>query len=91
MDSSGHYFSEYSNSKRYNDWREQYSDGSNRVLQLRFRQVIRCGSYGFALITNISFLFLEARASNVYVYRIFSDSRDETFVSTSDYVDWMLS
>jgi hypothetical protein len=22
---------------------------------LRFRQVIRCGSYGFALITNISF------------------------------------
>ena len=56
MDSSGHYFSEYGNSKRYNDWRKQHSDGSNRVLQLRFRQAIRCGTYGFALTTNISFL-----------------------------------
>jgi hypothetical protein len=49
MDSSGHYFSEYSDSKKSKDWRKQYSDGSNRVLQLRFHQVIRCGSYGFAL------------------------------------------
>ena len=58
MDSSGHCFSEYGNSKRYNDWRKQHSDGSNRVLQLRFRQAIRCGSHGFALTTNISFLFM---------------------------------
>ena len=49
MDSFGHYFSEYSDSKKRKDWRKQYSDGSNRVLQLRFHQVIRCGSYGFAL------------------------------------------
>lgn len=58
MDSSGHHFSEYGNSERHNEWWKQCSDGSDRMLQLRFHQVIRCGSYGSAIITNISFRFM---------------------------------
>lgn len=58
MGSSGNYFSEYGNSKRYDDWRKHCSDGSDGVFQLRFRQVVRCGPYGFALITDILILEL---------------------------------
>ena len=58
MGSSGHYFSENGNSERHNEWRKQCSDGSNRVLQLRFHQVVRCGSYGLAIINSVSFRFM---------------------------------